>query len=283
MRYSCFLLVLFSLLACRSSKDSQTELPNFKTDMIELNLADRVKPMRIEHGFSSLGVRYVCTLDKLKNICVFSFDTTQNSLPAILKFLGNEVGIESAKKTRGCTKGDHIDNQAPPTNYYVREGKFNMDSTTILSNGVTTTFYSLSATYANFNQQDFEVTIDLKSKEDHTVYDKTNEQAFNNKLNKVISSCKSALIEDYQNGNITKRYLDPIVSGNSGFEYACVDDRAALQKMDQLYKYIRLNKITIGDDGTMLLDYALCGIYDDSYITFWIDKNGQIEDFDLDG
>ena len=53
--------------------------------------------------------------------------------------------------------------------------------------------------------------------------------------------------------------------------------------MDQLYKYIRLNKITIGDDGTMLLDYALCGIYDDSYITFWIDKNGQIEDFDLDG
>jgi len=74
----------------------------FRQDMVKLNLADKMNPQRISTSFSSLGVKYLCTVDKVKNICIYSFDTEHKSLAEMLDFLGNEVGVESAQKTMGC-------------------------------------------------------------------------------------------------------------------------------------------------------------------------------------
>lgn len=70
--------------------------------MIELDLADKMNPKRISTSFKSLGVEYLCTVDEQKNICIYGFDTAQKSLSEILTFLGNEVGVEGARKTTGC-------------------------------------------------------------------------------------------------------------------------------------------------------------------------------------
>lgn len=55
-------------------------------------------------GFKTLGINHVCTLDKVENICVFSFDTEIKTLEEILTFMGNEVGVESASITKGCNQ-----------------------------------------------------------------------------------------------------------------------------------------------------------------------------------
>jgi len=102
MRISFILYIAFIVCStsCKSSKEvSSAEL----LDQIELNLADKMNPKRIEMGFASLGIKYLCTLNEAENLCVFSFDTTIKSLEEILNFMGNEVGVESASITKGCT------------------------------------------------------------------------------------------------------------------------------------------------------------------------------------
>ena len=97
-----FISILFCLLLSCKSTQSKVNENSFSENMIELNLADRMDPQRISTSFKSLGVQYLCTVDKVKNICIYSFDTEQKSLSEILHFLGNEVGVEEAQKTKGC-------------------------------------------------------------------------------------------------------------------------------------------------------------------------------------
>ena len=96
-------LILFccTTVACKTSKYVESDL---RLDQIELNLTDKMNPQRIEMGFKTLGINHVCTLDKVENICVFSFDTEIKTLEEILTFMGNEVGVESASITKGCNQ-----------------------------------------------------------------------------------------------------------------------------------------------------------------------------------
>lgn len=98
------LLILFSLISCKSTKkkDANPVESAFSENMIELNLADKMNPLRIETSFKSLGVKYLCTVDKSSNKCIYSFDLEQNSFEYMLEFLRNEVGVEDAAKTTGC-------------------------------------------------------------------------------------------------------------------------------------------------------------------------------------
>ena len=93
-------LLLFSLSSgCKSTKDL-----GIKTDQIEIDLADQMDPKRLEAGFKSLGISYVCTLNKEENLCVYKFDTKLKTMIEIINFMSNEVGVESASTTKGCIR-----------------------------------------------------------------------------------------------------------------------------------------------------------------------------------
>lgn len=100
IRFITLALLLFSLsYGCKSSKDS---VGSTRTDQIEIDLADKMDPQRLEAGFKSLGITYVCTLNKEENLCVYKFDTSLKTIVEILSFMSNEVGVESASTTKGC-------------------------------------------------------------------------------------------------------------------------------------------------------------------------------------
>lgn len=98
-----FTVIIFSISICGCKVTEQSNVDSkFLSDQIQLDLADKMKPSRISAGFQSLGLSYLCTLDKTKNVCVFSFDAKKKSLDEILDFMGREVGVEGAQKTKGC-------------------------------------------------------------------------------------------------------------------------------------------------------------------------------------
>lgn len=100
------LCLLFIVISCKTitiqPRVPEVEVSIYSIDKLQLNLADKMKPQRIETSFQSLGVQYLCTLDPIENICVFAFDTQQKSLEEIINYLKNEVGVQSASKTKGC-------------------------------------------------------------------------------------------------------------------------------------------------------------------------------------
>ena len=66
------------------------------------------------------------------------------------------------------------------------------------------------------------------------------------------------IISDYANGYVVKEYLEPIVSGDSGFSYDCVQNRSDLRNMDKLLDYIKLSYFRIRKDNSKVLDFGLC-------------------------
>jgi len=101
MKPITFSIVLCLAFSCKSTKNQDAPELAFMDNQLELNLADNMDPIRIETSFKSLGVQYLCTVDKSSNRCIYSFDLEQNSLVYMLEFLGNEVGVEGAAKTTG--------------------------------------------------------------------------------------------------------------------------------------------------------------------------------------
>ena len=112
MKFLLISLLIIMCSACRTVPQPATsssttpggsvDVQIYQSDKLQLNLANKMKPQRIATSFESLGVAYLCTLDVEENICVYSFDTKKKTLPEILTFLGHEVGVESASKTKGC-------------------------------------------------------------------------------------------------------------------------------------------------------------------------------------
>jgi len=77
---------------------------HFQSDQVLIDLADEMNPKRIEASFGNFGLKYLCTIDKEKNNCVFYFDTNQKNLAEMMTFLEGEVGVENVQKTSGCQK-----------------------------------------------------------------------------------------------------------------------------------------------------------------------------------
>jgi len=100
MRFCILLGLALFLMACPATKEIQDE--DFLLDQVQLDLQGKMKPSRIEASFPSMGLKYLCTISKDKNISVFKFDTTQHSRKEIIAFLGKEVGVEGASPTLGC-------------------------------------------------------------------------------------------------------------------------------------------------------------------------------------
>lgn len=101
MKILIILLFGLSVLGCKVAKD-KIATSDFKSDQIQLDLADKMDPDRISAGFKSLGLSYQCSIDKKNNVCVFSFDSKKKTIKEVLEFMGNEVGVQSAARTRGC-------------------------------------------------------------------------------------------------------------------------------------------------------------------------------------
>ena len=101
MRTVCIMLLCLAVGGCKVSKEREAAV-SYLTDQIQLDLADKMDPKRISTSFQSLGVVYNCTVDEVKNICIYSFDTDKRSLQEMLDFMGNEVGVQAATRTEGC-------------------------------------------------------------------------------------------------------------------------------------------------------------------------------------
>lgn len=96
------LAALSLFLACSASK-KQNKVPSYLENAFELKLAEKMDPMRIQNGFDKYNLKYECTLDKAQNICVFSF-SSEISQDKIISIFSQEVGVESASKTKGCNQ-----------------------------------------------------------------------------------------------------------------------------------------------------------------------------------
>ncbi len=90
------------MIACKTNKDVNADY-NYKNNMLQLDLADKMKPQRMEASFPSLGLQYTCTIDKSKNIVVYAIDLDKTTLVDAITFLNKEVGVESAGRTMGCS------------------------------------------------------------------------------------------------------------------------------------------------------------------------------------
>ena len=104
LRYLLIILISFILsgiIACKGHKDV-TAHSDYKIDMLQLDLGDKMNPQRIEASFPSLGLQYICTIDQLKNLVVFEIDLDKTSLADAIAFLDKEVGVQSAGYTNGC-------------------------------------------------------------------------------------------------------------------------------------------------------------------------------------
>lgn len=95
MAMCCFI----AFQACKSKKDIATV---FLDDQVELTLAGKTQPERIIASFPTYGLQYICTMNKLSNTVIFSFDTDAHTRDEVVSFLSKEVGIKSASKTKGC-------------------------------------------------------------------------------------------------------------------------------------------------------------------------------------
>lgn len=95
----CFM----GLVACKTKNIDQSTARSYLDNQIELDLVDTIDPKRIEVSFYSIGLRLLCTIDKASNIQIYQFDTNYKTLDEMLAFIGNEVGVEGALKTYGCS------------------------------------------------------------------------------------------------------------------------------------------------------------------------------------
>ncbi len=101
LSYAIVLITAAAFFSCKSQKNDM-KAPLYKTDMLQLDLADKMDPKRIVASFPSLGLEYICSLNEENNIAVYTIDLSKTNLTKAIKFLDKEVGVESAALTLGC-------------------------------------------------------------------------------------------------------------------------------------------------------------------------------------